>query len=268
MLTILAPGNPFPAEFPKGAVLLVDKPLGWTSFDVVNKIRYRLSHRLGIRKIKIGHAGTLDPLATGLLILCVGEYTKKITTFQDMPKEYTGTITFGATTPSFDLEKPVDATFPTDHLSDQLLQDILRQFTGEIEQIPPMFSAIKVEGRRVYKNARTGQEMELTPRKVLIEIFELGPLRPVNTAAQVAESTVISKKGAPIHLYPDYPDGLQCDFRVVCSKGTYIRSLAYDFGQAAGTGAYLSRLRRTGTGGFSVSNAWEVEALADWIQAG
>lgn len=265
MLAILSKNQPFPDPFPKGALLLVDKPLGWTSFDVVNKIRYALSRRLGVKKLKIGHAGTLDPLATGLLILCVGEYTKKIEEFQAMPKEYTGVITFGATTASSDLEKPVNATFSTAHLTDTLLDETRQQFVGAIRQIPPVFSAVKVDGRRLYKNARTGEEVELPERPVHIESIEISPLRPVPSTVHRSPST-ISKKGAPIHLYPDYMEGMQVDFRVVCSKGTYIRSLAHDLGQAAGSGAYLSSLRRTGTGGFSVEEAWEVEELVDWIR--
>lgn len=263
MLTILSPQTPFPSEFPKGALLLVDKPLGWTSFDVVNKIRYRLTRRLGVKKLKIGHAGTLDPLATGLLLLCTGEYTKKIDTFQAMPKEYTGTITFGATTASFDREKPVEATWPTEHLTNELLHETVQQFTGDIEQIPPMFSAVKVDGKRLYKNARTGQVMELEPRTVHIDVFELGALRAV-PPPESAVPAILNKKGSPIYLHPEYPGGLQCDFRVVCSKGTYIRSLAQDLGRAVGSGAYLSTLRRTRTGGFSVEDAWTMDALSDW----
>ena len=263
MLTILSPHTPFPSEFPKGALLLVDKPLGWTSFDVVNKIRYRLSHRLGTKKLKIGHAGTLDPLATGLLLLCTGEYTKKIESFQDLPKEYTGTFTFGATTASFDREKPADTSWPTEHLTDELLRQTAQQFIGDIEQIPPMFSAVKVDGKRLYKNARTGQVMELEPRKVRVDVFELGPLRPVPPAESTGP-VILTKKGAPIYLYPEYPTGLQCDFRVVCGKGTYIRSLAQDLGQAAGSGAYLSSLRRTRSGGHSVEDAWTVDGLGEW----
>ncbi len=264
MLTVLHPGDEFPAEFPKGAILLVDKPLAWTSFDVVNKVRYLLSRRLGIKRAKIGHAGTLDPLATGLLILCVGEYTKKIESLQVLSKEYTGTITFGATTASFDLEKPVDATFPTAHLSDALLEQVRQQFLGDIEQVPPMFSAVKVDGKRLYKNARTGQEVEIEPRTVRIDELELSPLRPAATSG--AAAAIISKKGVDIHLHPDYAAGLQVDFRVVCGKGTYIRSLANDLGAAAGTGAYLSSLRRTATGGYRVEGAWTIDQLDGWLR--
>ncbi|MEQ1744127.1 MAG: tRNA pseudouridine(55) synthase TruB [Saprospiraceae bacterium] len=264
-MTILHPDDAFPDEFPKGAVMLMDKPLAWTSFDVVNKVRYLLCRRLGVKKLKIGHAGTLDPLATGLLVLCTGEYTKKIETLQSEEKEYAGTITFGATTASFDREKPVDATFPTAHLTDALLHATAQRFLGEIEQVPPMFSAVKVDGRRLYKNARTGEEMELAARRVYIGTFEVGPLRPV-LPNDADEPVVVSKKGAAIHLYPDYAEGIQCDFRVVCGKGTYIRSLALDFGAALGTGAYLSSLRRTRNGAFSVSDAWTVDALEAWIR--
>lgn len=263
MLTIISPGQPFPEPFPKGAVFLIDKPLAWTSFDVVNKLRYLLVRKLANKKLKVGHAGTLDPLATGLLIICLGEYTKRIDELQAMPKTYTGTFTFGATTPSFDLEKPPDVFYPTKHLTKAVLENAKQQFLGNIQQIPPIFSAVKVEGRRLYKNARTGQEVEMPQRPVHIESFDLlGDLRPVPRGLETP--IVASKKGSPIMLYPDYPDGFQIDFQVVCSKGTYIRSLANDLGQAAESGAYLSGLRRTATGGFSVENAWSVEGLVEW----
>ncbi len=261
MLTVIAPGQPFPDPFPKGAVFLIDKPLAWTSFGVVNKVRYLLSRQTGNKKIKVGHAGTLDPLATGLLILCVGDYTKRIEQFQSMPKTYTGTFTFGATTPSFDLEKAPDTRFPTAHLTKEILETVRHQFIGDILQVPPIFSAVKVEGRRLYKNARTGQEVEMPHRPVRIDSFELqGDLRPVLPG--IESSIVVSKKGSPIMLHPDYASGLQIDFQVVCSKGTYIRSLANDFGHALGSGAYLSGLRRTAIGEFNIENAWGVEELA------
>jgi tRNA pseudouridine55 synthase len=263
-LNILNQDQLFPSEFPKGALLLVDKPLGWTSFDAVNKIRYMLVRRLGLKKLKVGHAGTLDPLANGLLVICVGDYTKRIDEFQGLPKEYTGTLTFGATTASFDLEKPVDNTFPTDQLSDSRLAELLGQFTGDIQQVPPIYSAVKVDGKRLYKNARTGEIVEIAPRSVNVSVFELAPLRPVPTP--VREHVILSSKGAEIHLYPDYESGLQADFRVVCSKGTYIRSLAHDIGQAAECGAYLSALRRTKIGDFDTQNAWSMEDLTNWIK--
>lgn len=263
MLNILTNNQHFPESFPKGAMLLIDKPLGWTSFDVVNKVRHHLKHKLHNKKLKVGHAGTLDPLATGLLIICVGEYTKMIDHFQGMPKTYTGTLTLGATTASYDLEKPADTMFPTDHLNDAFLETIRQQFIGDLLQIPPMYSAVKVDGKRLYKNARTGQTVELEPRAVQIESFELSPLRPVQSDRK--EHQIISSKGAQIHFYPDYEAGLHLDFKVKCSKGTYIRSLAYDFGEAAGSGAFLSALCRTGTGGYSVEDAWILEELLGWI---
>ncbi len=262
MLTVISPGQTFPDPFPKGAMLLIDKPLAWTSFGVVNKVRYLLARKTGNKKIKVGHAGTLDPLATGLLILCVGDYTKRIEEFQSMPKTYTGTITFGATTPSFDLEKSPDTHYPTEHLTKNLLETARQQFLGDILQVPPIFSAVKVDGKRLYKNARTGQEVEMPHRPVQVASFDLlGDLRPVSPSLEGV--IVASKKGSDIMLHPDYPAGLQIDFQVVCSKGTYIRSLANDLGQAVESGAYLSRLKRTAIGDFNVEKAWSIEELAN-----
>jgi len=261
---LLPTALPFPEAFPAGAVLLVDKPLGWSSFDVVNKIRFHLKRRLKMKNLKVGHAGTLDPLATGLLVICIGNYTKRIDEFQAMPKAYTGTITFGATTPSFDLEKGVDATYPTEHLTEVLLQEAAQQFVGNILQIPPVFSAVKVDGKRLYKNARTGEEVELPHRPVYVESFTVGPLRAVSPE-RAAPIVADDRGGAKIMLHPDHAAGLQSDFEVVCGKGTYIRSLAHDLGQAVGSGAYLSALRRTRTGGFSIEDAWEIKALVSWV---
>lgn len=267
MLDFLHKNTPLPEPFPKGAIVLIDKPFAWTSFDVVNKVRFLLAQRLGIKpkKLKVGHAGTLDPLATGLLVLCVGDYTKKIDTLQAMSKSYSGVFTFGATTPSFDLEKTMDAVFPTDHLTDALLQAALPAFIGDILQVPPVFSAVKVDGRRLYKNARTGEEVEMPFRPVRVDSFVVEPLRPV-PSGNAQPPQVISKRGASIMLHPDYADGLQVDFQVVCGKGTYIRSLANDLGQAVGSGAYLSSLRRTETGGFLVDNAWGMEEFESWVR--
>jgi tRNA pseudouridine55 synthase len=267
MYQLLRKNTAFPDPFPKGALVLIDKPYSWTSFDVVNKVRYLIAQRLGLKpkKFKVGHAGTLDPLATGLLVLCIGDYTKKIETLQAMPKAYTGVITFGATTPSFDLEKGVDTVFPTDHLTDELIQKALPAFVGDIMQVPPVFSAVKVDGERMYKNARTGEEVEMPFRSVRVDSFEVGPLRPVPpTDAQ--PPMVISKKGAAIMLHPDHAEGLQVDFKIVCGKGTYIRSLANDLGQAVGSGAYLSSLRRVETAGFSVEDAWEIPEFEAWAK--
>ncbi|MBL7829217.1 MAG: tRNA pseudouridine(55) synthase TruB [Saprospiraceae bacterium] len=260
---VLKPGQSIPEPFPDGLVLLIDKPLGWTSFDIVNKVRYELAKRLGLKpkKLKVGHAGTLDPLATGLLVLCVGSYTKQIEKLQAMPKAYAGTFTFGATTPSFDLEKAVNEVFSIDNLSDEKLQATVPQFTGIVMQAPPVFSAIKIDGKRVYKDARTGAPVDMPERPVFIESLKIGPLYPVPVGR--TEAQIISKKGASIYLHPDHAAGLQADFEVVCGKGTYIRSLANDIGMALDNGAYLSSLRRTLTGGFSVSDAWTIDAFVE-----
>ena len=210
-------------DYKEGQVLLIDKPLNWTSFQVVNKIRWHIRKKFNIKKIKVGHAGTLDPLATGLLILCTGKFTKKIETYQGQIKEYTGEITLGATTPSYDLETEIDKTYSIEHISEELIHEKVKQFIGEIDQKPPIFSAIKKEGRRLYELARAGETTEIKTRKITIAEFE------------------ITKIDLPI-----------IEFRVVCSKGTYIRSLAYDFGHALNSGAHLSKLRRTKIGEFKV----------------
>lgn len=217
-------------DFKNGQVLLINKPLTWTSFQVVNKLRWNIRQKFDLGKIKVGHAGTLDPLATGLLIICTGNFTKKIDEYQAQIKEYTGEITLGATTPSYDLETEVDETFPIDHITEELIQQTLKQFVGEIEQIPPMFSAIKMAGVRMYDLARQGKTREIQSRKITIETFEI---------------TEISLP--------------KVQFRIVCSKGTYIRSLAYDFGKALNSGGYLSALRRTKIGDFDVNDAVEIE---------
>ncbi|MCF6347311.1 MAG: tRNA pseudouridine(55) synthase TruB [Flavobacteriaceae bacterium] len=225
-------------DFKNGQVLLIDKPLGWTSFQVVNKLRWHIRKTFDIKKIKVGHAGTLDPLATGLLIICTGKFTKKIESFQAQVKEYTGTFTLGATTPSYDLETEIDNTYPIEHLTEQLIKETTLQFIGEIEQKPPIFSAIKKDGKRLYELARAGKTTEIKSRKVIIDTFE------------------ITKINLP-----------KIEFRVVCSKGTYIRSLAYDFGKALNSGAHLSNLRRTKIGDFSVDNASTIEDFLDTINS-
>ncbi len=225
-------------NFIGGATLLVNKPKGWTSFDVVNKIRYKLKDELKVKKIKVGHAGTLDPMATGLLIICTGKATKHLADFQNLPKEYTGTMTLGATTPSYDAETEPDQEFPYQHITPEMLEQARQQFLGQIEQIPPMFSAIKVDGQPLYKKARKGETIKIEPRPVHIYEFEF---------IRIALPKI--------------------DFRVVCSKGTYIRSLAYDFGQALDSGAYLSALCRTKVGHFQLEDAWNVEDLVDYIEA-
>ena len=214
------------AEILEGKVLLVDKPLTWSSFQAVNKLKYTLMRKYDLpKKFKIGHAGTLDPLATGLLIICTGKFTKRITEIQAQAKEYTGTITVGATTPSYDLETEIDATFPTEHITEALILETTKQFIGEINQKPPVFSAIKKDGKRLYEHARAGEEVIIEARKTTIHEFE------------------ITRINLP-----------QIDFRVTCSKGTYIRSLAYDFGIALQSGGHLSALRRTKIGDYSVEN--------------
>lgn len=210
-----------------GQILLIDKPLTWSSFQAVNKLKYTLKNRLELpKKFKIGHAGTLDPLASGLLIVCTGKFTKKITEIQAQTKEYTGTIFLGATTPSYDLETEIDATFPTNHITEALIQETVQQFIGEIDQKPPVFSAIKKDGKRLYEHARAGEEVEIASRKTTIYEFE------------------ITRIALP-----------EIDFRVSCSKGTYIRSLAYDFGIALQSGGHLTALRRTKIGEYWVGKA-------------
>jgi tRNA pseudouridine55 synthase len=213
-------------DYINGQVILIDKPLEWTSFQIVNKVRWLLKRRFGLKKLKVGHAGTLDPLATGLLILCTGKFTKRIDEIQGAEKEYTGTFTLGATTPSFDLETAVDQTFDLAGLDEEALIAATKGFIGEIEQFPPVFSAVKKDGKRLYEYARKGQEVSLPSRRVRISTFEL---------TRIALPEV--------------------DFRVVCGKGTYIRSLANDFGKALDNGAYLSALRRTRIGGYKIENA-------------
>ena len=215
-----------PEDYLSGQVLLIDKPLHLTSFDVVNKLRWGIRKAFNIKKIKVGHAGTLDPLATGLLVICTGKMTKQIDTFQGQEKEYTGTFVLGSSTPSYDLETEINATFPTDHITETLIYETAKQFKGDIEQFPPVFSAIKKEGKRLYQFARAGETVEIKPRMVNISEFEITNI-----------------------------NGNHIEFRVVCSKGTYIRSLAHDFGKALNSGAHLSVLRRTKIGDFKVDTA-------------
>lgn len=217
-------------DFLSGQVLLIDKPLNWTSFQVVNKLRWEIRQAFNIKKIKVGHAGTLDPLATGLLVICTGKMTKQIDTFQGQVKEYTGTIMLGSTTPSFDLETEINETFATNHITNSLIYSTTEQFIGNIQQYPPVFSAIKKDGKRLYEFARAGKSVEIKPRAIQILEFDI------------------------LHI-----TGKAIDFRVVCSKGTYIRSLAHDFGKALNSGAHLAALRRTKIGDFNVANATAIE---------
>lgn len=215
-------------NFPEGELLLINKPLRWTSFDVVEKLK----RTIGVRKIKIGHAGTLDPLATGLLLVCTGKLTKKIDEFQAQEKEYTGHMQFGATRPSYDMESEIDMEFDLGHLPVDALQEATIPFTGDIEQVSPAYSALRINGERAYKIVRRGEVPVMKARTVQIQTFE------VNTQA-----------------FPEV------SFRVICSKGTYIRSLVHDFGKSVGSGAYLKELTRTRIGNFQLDGAWDLEAL-------
>lgn len=221
-------------DFKNGQLILIDKPLNWTSFQVVNKLRWVIRKKFNIKKIKVGHAGTLDPLATGLLIICTGKFTKKLNLLQAETKEYTGTITLGATTPSFDLETKINKTFPTEHLTDKTIKDATNLFIGEIDQKPPLYSAIKKDGVRLYELARKGETTEIKSRKTTIFEFEI----------------------TKIEL-------LDVSFRVICSKGTYIRSLANDFGIALKSGAHLSALRRTKSGDYNIDDAITLEVFIE-----
>lgn len=221
-------------NFVEGELLLINKPYKWTSFDVVGKIRNSLKPL----KLKVGHAGTLDPLATGLLILCTGKLTKQIDTFQAEEKEYTGTMVLGATTPSYDLETVVDQEFPLDGITEDAIYAATAPFIGDIQQYPPAHSAVKVNGERLYVKARRGEETELRLRNVTVSAFE------------------ITRIALP-----------EIDFRIVCSKGTYIRSLVADFGKQLNNGAYLSKLVRTRSGNFLLENALEVKDLVDYLRA-
>ncbi|NCT09687.1 MAG: tRNA pseudouridine(55) synthase TruB [Flavobacteriia bacterium] len=225
-------------NFKNGQVLLIDKPLGWTSFQVVNKLRWYIKQRFHFKNIKVGHAGTLDPLATGLLILCTGNQTKNIDSYQAQIKEYIGIFTIGATTPSYDLETTIDKTFDISHITPSLIEETTKQFIGTIQQKPPIFSAIKHEGKRLYDIARKGETAEIKSREITIFDFEITKIEMPN-----------------LH------------FRVVCSKGTYIRSLAFDFGKALNSGAYLSALRRTKIGNFSVNEAISVDDFIKQISS-
>lgn len=219
-----------------GEVLLFDKPLHWTSFQVVNKVRWLIKKKFGLKKIKVGHAGTLDPLATGLVILCTGKATKTIESLMGQTKVYTGEFTLGATTPSYDMETEVDSVYPIDHIDEEAIAEALQQFQGQIMQQPPVFSALKKEGKRLYEYARKGEVVDIPKRQVNIDYFK------------------ITTQHLP-----------QLNFEVQCSKGTYIRSLAYDFGKALNSGAYLSELRRTQIGDYNLKDALSIEDFEELL---
>lgn len=223
-------------DFRKGEILAFDKPYGWTSFGLVAKVRWLVCRKLGVKKLKVGHAGTLDPLATGVLLVCTGRATKRIEELQAHTKEYVATLRLGATTPSFDLEKPVDAEYPTEHITREMVEEVLARFVGTIEQVPPVFSACKVNGNRAYDLARKGEEVELKAKTLVVDEMEL--------------------------LRCELPE---IDIRVVCSKGTYIRALARDIGQALQSGAHLTALRRTRVGECRVEDCLQLEGFAEWL---
>lgn len=226
-------------NFKTGTILSFDKPLNWTSFGLVSKVRYLLCKHIGEKKLKVGHAGTLDPLATGVLIICTGKATKQIDLLQAKTKEYIATMQLGATTPSFDLETAVDATFPTAHITQERIEDTLKKFIGRIEQIPPTYSACKVDGKRAYDLARQGKDVELKPKVLVIDEIELIHFDSIS---------------------------MQATIRVVCSKGTYIRALARDIGQELGSGAHLTALRRTRIGDYIVEQCHTMESFQQWLQ--
>ena len=223
-------------DFQTGSFILLNKPYKWTSFDLVNKVKFKLKHKYDLKKIKVGHAGTLDPLATGLMIVCTGKYTKRIDTYQAQVKEYIATLKLGSTTPSFDLETEVDETYPTEHIDKALIDEILKGFLGEIRQRPPAYSAIKIDGKRAYEYARKGQEVEIKEKILVIDEIE-----------------VLSFENDVLKI------------RVVCSKGTYIRALARDIGSRLNSGAHLIALERTRIGEYKTDQALEIEEFISYL---
>ncbi len=224
-------------DFKAGEILYIDKPYKWTSFAIVNKLRYHICRKVGVKKMKVGHAGTLDPLATGVMIICTGKATKRIEEFQYQTKEYIATLRLGATTPSFDLETEIDATYPYEHITCEQVENVLQKFIGTIEQVPPAFSACKVDGKRAYDLARKGKEVELKAKTLVIDEIEL-------LSCELPEIVV----------------------RVVCSKGTYIRALARDIGEALDSGAHLTALQRTRVGDIRLADCMQVEEFESWLE--
>ncbi len=239
-------------KFLQGQIILIDKPLTWTSFDVVKKLKWLIRKEYDLKKIKIGHAGTLDPLATGLLVVCTGKFTKKINEIQAAEKEYIGVITLGATTPSYDLEKEVDQEFPIEHITDELIQKAARSFIGEQEQVAPIHSAKKIEGKRAYELARKGEEVKIKSNIITVKKFEV-------EFCDLPEIEIV--EGSRINQAEPYKQGLHVKFRIVCSKGTYIRSIARDFSKRLNSGGHLSALRRTRIGEFDVKNANQTDDI-------
>lgn len=241
-------------NFLSGQIILIDKPLTWTSFDVVNKVRWLIKEEIKVKKIKVGHAGTLDPLATGLLILCTGKFTKKIDTIQAQEKEYTGIITLGATTPSFDLEQEIDKEFSTDQITEELIQETAKSFIGEQEQIAPNYSAKKIDGKKAYEYAREGEEVKIKSNKITITTFEVA-------FCDAPKFELNDDPKSKIHREPPYEKGIHFKFKITCSKGTYIRSLARDFGKKLNSGGHLSQLVRTRIGDYKLEDALKIEAV-------
>ena len=265
-----------------GIVIAVDKPRQWSSFQVVNKLKWHIKRTFGLKKFKIGHAGTLDPLASGLLLVCVGNATKQIEQLQAGIKEYSGTMVLGATTPCYDLEQAVDRLYPTRHITEELIEKTRQQFVGDIEQVPPMFSAVKIDGQRAYISARDGEAVAIEPKTVTIYDFAITAFRQgTQIQSEVAEPTterprplandsLNSSRNPQLYRNPqgEVPEGLpQIDFRITCSKGTYIRSIARDFGLALGSGAFLSDLRRECIGDYTLADALALDDIESVITA-
>lgn len=226
-------------NFQKGEIIAVNKPYGMSSFGALARVRYLISRRMGVKRVKTGHAGTLDPLATGVLVLCTGRATKRIEELQAHSKEYTATLQLGATTPSYDMEHPVDATFPTSHITRESIENVLARFVGDIEQVPPSYSACKINGNRAYELKRKGKDVELTPKNIHIDSIEL---------TDFDEET------------------MRMGIRVNCGKGTYIRALARDIGRALGSGAYLTTLCRTRVGEFTIDRCLDLDEVEEWLE--
>ena len=268
-------------NFQAGEILYIDKPYRWTSSDVVNKVRWLLCRRLGTKKLKVGHAGTLDPLATGVMIVCTGRATKRIDELQAGTKEYIATLRLGATTPSFDLEHEIDAYYPTDHITRELVENVLKQFLGRIEQVPPAYSAVKVDGKRAYDLARKEKDVELKPKVLVIDEIELleysvqendsAPL-PTSPMGEAGSGSLprTGMRNKAFLTSPATPSDTESYpyiiLRVICSKGTYIRALARDIGQALGSGAHLTALRRTRVGEATVEDCLSMEAFPEWLE--
>lgn len=239
-------------KFQTGQIILIDKPLTWTSFNVANKIKWEIRKEFNLKKIKVGHAGTLDPLATGLLVICTGKFTKRINEIQAAEKEYTGVITIGATTPCYDLEKDVDEEFPTQHITEELIQQTAKSFLGEQEQVAPIHSAKKIDGKRAYEYARLGEEVEIRSNTITIKEFEV----------ELCSCPIIEQvEDSKINQTPAYEKGIHIKFRIVCTKGTYIRSIARDFGLRLDSGGHLSGLRRTRIGEYKIEDSLTMDDL-------